>query len=229
MRRPWLLPALSGALIVLVLAAWGIPWLTRDRNAYTSTPTPPPFSTIAPIELRPGSQVCETLVALEPATRGAAILTAKPTVDGPPLRVTARAPAYSSSATIPGGYGALERIEAPLDAPPRSAIGRVCVENMGRRRVTLQGTTEGRVQTRSATLVDGVQRDERMPLLLTEGRPRSVADRPGEIADHIAAFKPPLVGRVSLALVALLILAGVPAAVVYAVARGIAEDEPGRD
>jgi hypothetical protein len=225
MRRSWLLPALAGALILVALLAWGLPWWTKDRAAVTSTPTPPPFQAIAPVVLKPGSEACETLVAFEPGTRAATILSAKPTEDGPRLRVTATADGYRSVAEIPGGYAAQDSLQAALDAPPRAAIGELCVENVGRRRVTLQGTTEGRIQNRAGTVVDGRQVPEKLTLLLTEGRARSLADRPGEILDRVAAFKPPIVGRASLAIVGLLILLGVPAAVVYAIARGIADEE----
>jgi hypothetical protein len=166
-----------------------------------------------------------SLVAFDPATRAATILTDKGTRNGPPLRVTATAPGYRSTAFVPGGYGGFASLQATLDAPPRSAIGEVCVENEGRRRVGLQGTEEGRIQNRSATTVDGRELRQKLTLLLGEGRARSLADRPGEVLDRMAAFKPPILGSAVLAVIGLLILAGVPAAVVYAIARSISEDE----
>jgi len=223
MRRTALwLPALCGALIVLALLVWGLPWLTKDRPDVTGTPTPPAFNTVTPIRLGPGSTACERSVAFSPQTRALTILADKQPGPTPPLRVVARAPGYRAAATIPGGYAGLAPLTASVPAPPRSVLGEVCVENAGRRRVALQGTTEGRIQNRAITSVDGEDTPVKMTLLLTEGVERSLADRPGEIFDRIAAYKPPFVGTVSLAILALLVLLGVPAGVLYAVWRGIA-------
>jgi len=222
--RRWLLPALSGVAIVILLLAFGIGWLTKDRVAYTGTPTPPAFADITPIELRPGQEACETEVAFERDTRKAVVLSAKFPGEGPPLRLTARGGGWSASGRIEGGYMGAGPLAADLPAPPRSLLATVCVENTGRRAVALQGTTEGRIQARPITSVDGEEIPAKMTLLLTEGAPRSLADRPGEILDRIAAFKPPFVGKASLILLLLLVLVGVPGAVVYAIWRGIAAD-----
>lgn len=224
-RRP-LLPLLSGALIATALLAWGVPWLTRPRADTTSTPTPPPFRTVAPIVLAPGARACESLVALSPDTRAATVLAASFEGSGPPLRLVASAPGYRATGTVAAGYrgpGSMRAVLTP--PPPRNAIGTICVRNAGRRRVPLQGTTEARIQSRSATSVGGRVIRAKMTLLLTGARDRSLADRPGEILARIAAFKPPIVGSVSLTVLALLVLLGVPAGVVYAVWRGIAQEE----
>lgn len=223
-RGLWL-PALCGALIVLALLVWGIPWLTKDRPDVTATPTPPAFNTVTPIRLAPGSRACERSVAFSAQTRALTVLADKQPGPTPPLRVTARAPGYRASAAIPGGYAGLAALTASVPAPPRSVLGEVCVENAGRRGVALQGTTEGRIQNRAVTSVDGRDTPVKMTLLLTEGVDRSLADRPGEILDRIAAYKPPFVGSVSLVILALIVLLGVPAGVLYAVSRGIAAAE----
>ncbi|HEU4656831.1 MAG TPA: hypothetical protein VFR97_04880 [Capillimicrobium sp.] len=219
------LPAISALAFVIVLLAWGLPWLTDDRTATTATPTPPAFQTITPVVLRPGAQACQSLVAFEPATRTATVLSAEHVTDGPPLRITARAGDWRASGDVDGGYGGYAQLQAQLAPPPGDALGEVCVRNVGDRRVALQGSTEPRVQTRSATVVDGRPVEPRMTLVLGQGAHRSLADRPGQILDRVAAFKPPIVGRASLALLALVVVLGVPTAVVLAVARGIAADD----
>jgi hypothetical protein len=219
-RGLWL-PALCGALIVLALLVWGIPWLTRDRADVTSTPTPPAFSAVTPIELEPGARACESQVAFSPKTRSLVVLAAKQDGPTPSLRIAARAPGYRAGATIPGGYESLASLTASVAPPAGSVLGEVCVENTGRRTAIIQGTTEGRIQNRAVTTVDGEPIEAKMSLILTEGVNRSLADRPGEILDRIAAFKPPFVGSVSLAIFALLVLVGVPAGVLYAIWRGL--------
>lgn len=223
-RAPWwTLPAIAAlAFVIVALAVW-LPWATEERAAITATPTPTPYADITPIVLRPGQRACESLVAFEPATRAATVLSDGHQADGPPLRIVARADGWRSSGTVEGGYGGFAQLQVPLDPPPAPAIGEVCVENVGDRRARLQGTTEGRVHTRSETSVDGEPIEARMALVLSEGEHRSLADRPQQILDRIAAFKPPIVGSWSLSLLALLVVLGVPALVVVAVARGIAE------
>ncbi|UGS38756.1 hypothetical protein [Capillimicrobium parvum] len=226
-RRTLWLPAACGALIVLALLVWGIPWVTKERADVTSTPTPPAFSTVTPITLSPGSRACESSVAFSPQTRSLILLAAKQDGPTPPLRITARAPGYRAGVTIPGGYAGLSSLVAAVPPPQGSVLGEVCVENAGRRKVQLQATAEGRIQNRATTSVDGEPVQPKMTLLLTEGVNRSLADRPGEILDRIAAFKPPFVGSVSLALLALLVVVGVPAGVLYAIWRGLAAADDG--
>lgn len=223
MRRT--LPAISALAFLIVALAFGLPWLTRDRAATTGTPTPPPFSAITPIALAPGEEICQTLVAFETDTRTATVLSAEDVEDGPPLRIVARAAGWESAGEVEGGYDEFAALQAQLDPPPADALGEVCVTNEGERRVRLQGTEEGRVQTRSVTELEGEPIVPRMALLLGQGADRSIADRPGQILERVAAFKPPIVGTWSLALLALLVVLGVPALVVFAVARGIADDD----
>jgi hypothetical protein len=226
MRRTWLMPAVAAALMLAAALVWGVPWLTKSRPDRTSTPTPPPFAAIAPIKLKPGQVVCEDSVALSTDTRQITVLSAKFDGTGPKLRVVASTPAgWSASGDIPAGYEGLKGLTATIPAPPENAIGGVCVRNVGHKAVELQGTTEGRIQNRSATSVDDEVIPEKLSLLLSAGADRSLADRPGEILDRISAFKPPIVGSVSLALLFVVVLLAVPAAVLYAIWRGVARDD----
>jgi hypothetical protein len=183
------MPAVALALMVIAFVGWGIPWLTKSRPDRTSTPTPPPFASIAPITLKPGAVACEDLVALSTDTRQVTVLSAKFDGTGPRLRVVVSTPeGWRAVSEIPAGYRGLEGLVATIPAPPKDAIGGVCVRNVGDESVDLQGTTEGRIQNRSATSVDGKVIPEKMSLLLSEARDRSVADRPGEILSRISAF-----------------------------------------
>lgn len=226
MRRAWLMPAVAGALMLVAALAWGIPWLTKSRPDRTSTPTPPPFAAIAPITLKPGQEACEDLIAFSTDTRQITVLSGKFDGTGPRLRVVASTPdGWRATAEIPAGYEGLRSLPATIPAPPRNAIGGVCVRNAGSKAVDLQGTTEGRIQNRSATSVDDKVIPEKLSLLLSEGRDRSVADRPGEILARISAFKGAIVGSASLTLLLLVVLLLVPAGVLYAIWRGIADDD----
>jgi hypothetical protein len=219
------MPAVAGVLMLLAAIVWGIPWLTKSREDRTSTPTPPPFMSIAPIVLKPGQQACENLVALSTDTRQITVLSAKFEGTGPRLKVAATAPGYRGTGEISAGYDSLKSLSATIPAPPRNAIGQVCVRNTGDQPAQLQGTTEGRIQNRSVTEVDGEPIPQKLSMLLSEGVDRSIADRPGEILSRISAFKPPIVGSVSLTILFVIVLLGAPAAVLYAIWRGIARDD----
>lgn len=223
-RRTWIMPAVAGVLLLVAALVWGIPWLTKSREDRTSTPTPPPFATITPIVLEPGEQACENLVALSPDTRQVTVLSARFEGKGPRLQVVASAPGYRGIGEIAAGYDGLQSLPAAIPAPPRNAIGRVCVRNTGDSPAQLQGTTEGRIQNRSATSVDGKEIEAKLSLLLSEGVNRSIADRPGDILEHLSAFKPPIIGSVSLVILGLLVLLLVPAGMLYAIWRGISGD-----
>jgi hypothetical protein len=226
MRRAWLMPAVAGTLMLVAALAWGLPWLTKARPDRTSTPTPPPFATIAPITLKPGQVACEDVVAFSTDTRVVTVLSAKFDGTGPKLRVVASTPdGWRATSVIEAGYHGLEGLSATIAAPPKDAIGGVCVRNVGSEAVDLQGTTEGRIQSRSSTSIDGEVIPEKLSLLLAEARDRSIADRPGEILARISAFKPPIIGSVSLTILFGLVILLVPAAVLYAIWRGIATDD----
>lgn len=223
-RRFWL-PAVCALAMLVALVAWGIPWLTESRTDTTAVPTPPPFSTVTPIVLKGGAKVCEDKVAFATQTRAVTVLTAKFDGVGPKLRVIASYPGYEGDATIPAGYGGEQALRTLIPAPPRNAIGTLCIVNTGRTAIALEGTAEGRVQNRSVTSVNGVVIVPKLSLILTEPVNRSLADRPGEILDRIAAFKPFWVGRGTLAVFFLLVLLGVPAGVLWAIGSGIGKDE----
>ena len=224
-QRTWLMPVVAGLLMLVAALVWGIPWATKARPDRTSTPTPPPFAAIAPIVLKPGQQACENLVALSTDTRQVTVLSDKFEGTGPRLRVVATAPGYRGVGEIPAGYDGLQSLVATIPAPPRDAIGEVCVRNVGDKPAQLQGTTEGRIQNRSTTAVDGEVIPQKLSLLLSEGVDRSIADRPGEILARISAFKPPIIGSVSLTILFVIVLVCAPAGVLYAIWRGIARDD----
>jgi hypothetical protein len=224
LRTP--LVAAAGALLVFLVAAvaWGIPYLQRDREAYSGTPTPPPYERVTPIALQPGDEACTSSVALETSTTVVRLLAAKATVPDVPLRVTVRAPGYRG-AGVDADYAGTDPIDVTIPAPPESVLATICVRNTGDHIARLQGTVEPRIQSRPRTTLDGEEIEPRMSVLLLEGAPQSIADRPGDIVRHVAAFEPGIIGKVSLWVLAVLVLLGVPAGVAYAVGRSLRDDE----
>ncbi len=218
MRRA--IVAAAGVAMAAALLAVGVPWATRDRMAVTGTPTPPPFAAVTPVRLEPGQRACQAQAALSPRTRAVVTASGGLRGGGPPLRVEIEAPGYRATGRIAPGYGGGVTLSAEVPAPPASVLARICVVNAGDRPVPLQGSTEPRMHPRPQTTVDGRPVQAKMTLLLTEGRDRSLASRPGPILDRIAAFKPWWIGRGSLAVLGALVVLGVPLLVLRALWAG---------
>jgi hypothetical protein len=88
----------------------------------------------------------------------------------------------------------------------------------------LAGSKEERVRSRSQTTVDGKRSDIRLGIVLLSGGPRSAAAQPKQLLQRAAAFDPPLIGWFSLALLALVVVVGVPALAVFAALRALRDD-----
>jgi hypothetical protein len=218
--------AIGAALAFVVVAAvFGLPYLTGDRTAYSGTPVPLPFSEITPIVLGPGERACQDGVAVEPRSAVVRVRGASQR-GGVPLHVTLDGQGWRAQGTSTSDWGATDVVDTVLDrTPPRSELARLCVENAGDHKARLQGTAEARVLTRTETTVDGRVIKPRLTTILLERDDASIAARAGTILDHIAAFKPPILGSASVALLLLLTLLAIPAATVYAIWRSLREDE----
>lgn len=211
----------------LALAVVAAPFLARDREAVTGTPGAPPFQSITPVALRAGQEACATAVAFDRGTARAVLTTAPDAArSGPPLRVRAQAPGFRATGRVAGGYGPRQFAAATLGrAAERSAIGSLCVRNEGPGPASFVGTREKRAQSRQVLEIDGRRAPADLTLRLTEAQPRSIAARAGTVLDHVAAFKPWPVGRVTLGLLGLVVALVVPVLVGRALALAL-RDEP---
>ncbi len=222
--------AVASALVVFLLGAYGVAKvLHRPRAAITAVATPPPVREATPIELRPGRSACQDRVAVDPETRVVRVYSGSPTPDVPRLRVTVRGDGWSTQALSPDGTGPGAGgdgiYDTRIDPPPRSLIATVCVASAEDRPAILAGSREDRVRSRSQTTVDGRTTKTRMALVLLAGAPQSPSSHPRELLERAAAFGPPVVGWVSLGLLALVVGIGVPAAALYATLRALRDDD----
>lgn len=207
---------LVGVAVAAGVALLGGHWAGKSREALTATPVPRPFNRISDLVLAPGAEACQRQVALDPAAGRALLFAGLRLRAAPRLTVSVRGGGYRARTVIPGGYPAGALLVAPLPPPPRPLLASLCVRNTGARAATLQGSSEQRLSAAPATRVDGRPVGARMTLLIVEGRDRTIASRWGAILDHVAAFRPAWVSRATLALLALLVVAGVPLLVVGA-------------
>src|SRR4051794_8489477 len=200
--------AFVAVLLVGAVLLWR-PFVTREHEAISATPTPIALYEPVPVPLRPGATACLDGVTFERdsevvgfAARGAG-----------PLVITAAAPGYRARAVARPPLA-----RAPL-TPPRDAVtARLCVRNAGRGAVVLPGTTDAGSTAPPTATIDGRPIAPDIAMTLYRRRPSSYLARAGDIVRHAAAFawSPAL-----LWLLGVLVVLGVPAAVAYGLALSL--------
>lgn len=229
MRRPraWLV----GGFAAIVLLGWLIAlgsYATRDRNVVTSNPGLTPFTSVVPVALDPGEEACVSPTPLEARTgRASFLVIAKPAKrEVPPLELTVSGRGYRATTTV-RDYPATDTptgVQAEFEPPGRALLGEVCWRNAGTRRVNLVGTDEAKSAGPAITTVDGAEQPADVTLALSEREPRSLADRPGQLADRVSAISG--LPQVVLWPLLLVVLLGFPLGAAFALWRTDDEDEP---
>ncbi|HEX6713736.1 MAG TPA: hypothetical protein VF066_10135 [Thermoleophilaceae bacterium] len=216
------LPIAFGVVLLLgLLAARGIPWLTHEREVIAATPTPNAISAVSPIGLEPRAQACTSPVTYSPQSEVARfVVRDKQKGGGPPLLITAHGPGYKTSAQLPGGYPGAGPAEVPLKTPRSSLLGEFCIRNMGDKKVELAGTEEGRTVGRTSTAVNGAQVSAQLSLTFRRAEPAALGSRIGALFRHDAAFNPMTPLLLWILAIALLVL--VPVGTFWALSAGFA-------
>jgi hypothetical protein len=222
MRRrltPMVIAAIGfGAVMLVALAEWVVPYATRDREQVSGIPVPAPYFEQSGVRLDAGDQVCLSEVAFNTDSEIVDFTALGQGKAGPPLEVTVEADdGYSSRASVGGGYVLPARLRAPIEPPAASVIGELCVENVGKRRVDLLATADPRTGVaRPDALLDGEPAPAKPSVRLLAADSGSVLSRASQLIGRAAAFKPTVLGEPFLWLVVLLVVAGVPALAAYA-------------
>ncbi|MDX6721232.1 MAG: hypothetical protein QOJ63_3486 [Solirubrobacteraceae bacterium] len=210
----------AGALFVVAFVTSLGPWLTRDRPFVSSTPTS--LSTIALTDLRlPHRAVlCVRGFGLDSTANGLQFLVHDAAQVGatPPLRIVVRATGYRSVARLAAGYPFGAPVVVPIRPPTRDVEdARACIRNEGKA-IALVSTVVSRELARVSVRIDGRKVVPQPWLTFVQIPPASVLDRPGEILDRVAAFRPFPAVPLLLGVLAVLAILGVPLAVVGALA-----------
>jgi hypothetical protein len=222
MRRrlsPTVMAAIGlGAVLLVALAEWIVPYATREREQVSGVPVPAPYFEQSSVRLGGGEQVCLTDVAFDTDSQLVDFTALGERRAGPPLEVSVETDdGYSSRAAIDGGYSLPARLTARIEPPAESAVGDLCIENAGRRTVGLLATADARTGVaRPTALLDGEASPAKPSVRLLEADSGSVLDRAGQLVDRAAAFKPDAFTEPFLWLVLVLVVLGVPALAVYA-------------
>jgi hypothetical protein len=142
----------------------------------------------------------------------------------PPIDVLLSGPGYEELAHAqseqPEGP-----VEVPIEPPPRSLIGSVCLINRGTRTAVLVGSTESRSRSRAALTIAGKPVSGDIALTFLSGRPRTRLSRLAEVFDHASNLTDNLVPAWLIWIVAISALLGVPVATVVVIRRALLEDE----
>src|SRR4051794_20695007 len=133
--------AFAAVLVLGAVVLWR-PFLTREHETISATPTPIALYQPVPIPLRPGATACVHGVTFERdsevvglTARGSGPLV----ITGHGARAVARPPLIRAALTPPG-----ERVPGPL-----------CIRNAGRRAVVLAGTADAGATAPPVTTIDG--------------------------------------------------------------------------
>jgi hypothetical protein len=222
----------AAAVFVVVFATLIVPWLTRDRQIISSTPTSLPLAVVNDLRVGHDSVLCVAGIGLDSDAQGLRFIVhqlGKSTVT-PPLRVDIQAPGYRSVSTLASGYAFDDAVLVPIKAPAGELDGvKVCLRNEGHS-VALLATAQRGERSNAIVTLDGRASFAQPWLTFVERRPASILARHGEILDRVATFRPFPAVPLLLGLLGLLVLLGVPAAVVAALAlAGRADREPDGD
>src|SRR5439155_21026411 len=131
------------------------------------------------------------------------------------LVLSAAAPGYRARATA---RPRTPRVRAPIAPPARSTIGRLCIANAGRRAIALAGTAERGTASRPVVSVNGAPIVPDIAVSLYRRAPSSYLIRATDILRHASTYTWGVLGPPALAALAVLLLAGVPAGVMWGLA-----------
>lgn len=210
----------AAAVFVVVFATLVVPWLTRDRQIISSTPTSLPLAVVDDLRVGRDSVLCVAGVGLDSDAQALRFIVhqlGKSTVT-PPLRIDIQAAGYRSVSRLASGYAFDVAVQVPIKAPAGELVGvKVCLRNEGQA-VALLGTAQRGERSSVTVSLDGRTIVPQPWLTFVERRPASVLARHGEILDRVAAFRPFPAVPLLLGVLGLLVLVGVPVAVVAALA-----------
>ena len=216
--------ALVVGLVALAAAAvaWGVPYLTGDRDYVAVTPQPDPLYEVALVPLRSGQVACMDDAVVDPRSEQARFRVG--TFEGPPvpLELTLAGGAYTEHVDVPAEYRDSEVIRVPVDPPREETAVSVCIRNAGDRRVALYASAD-RTNSRSQVRVDGRPVVPDFGIVFYEREPASILDRLPTSVERATVFRGPL-SEDLLWVVLLLFAIGTPLGVMVALALSLRGD-----
>jgi hypothetical protein len=211
--------AFAAALIVIGAALVLAPNVVRDRARVDATPSPPPLSTVALVNVAGGQRACLSNVVLDSGSELARFTVGTYGRPGPRLDVTAAGRHYAVAAGFPDNA----HLTVALAPPTRPVATTFCIANGGPRTIALYGSDELRTRSRVAVTVGGRPVAPDVTLTLDRRTSASVLDQLGDVVSRTTRWRPG-VGRPVVWALILLVLVAVPAGTLWAFSRALAED-----
>ena len=220
MRRPVIIAAVTAVAFVVLAVLLFDRALGEERTRIASVATPSPTLVESPVVLPAGQRLCITQALLSPRADIAELVVSeqqkRPT---PALELVASGPGYRSAAQIPPREHGRHAVTARIEPPVRDSVGQVCVRARERERVVLVGTTEFRTITRSISFIDGERIQPDPALTFYTAEKLSALGELGGIVDRMTIARGFLGAGWLVWLLLVVVLVGVPAAVLTAFAR----------
>jgi hypothetical protein len=220
MRRLALAIGVVGLIVAAV--AWGIPYLTLDRDYVAVTPQPDPLFQQTTIPLRGGQTACMDRAVVDPRSEQARLRVGTYGRAAVPLELVVRGAGYHVTAPIAATYADSQLLKVPVTPPARAVEATICVRNVGQRGVGLYASGD-RTNSRSAVRVDGKPVPLDFTIAFFERRPVSILHRLPDSLQRASTFRG-VVSPVVLWPLLILFAVGVPLAVLAAFAGSL----PGR-
>jgi hypothetical protein len=215
----------AGAIVCAAVAVLAVLWLTEQRTFVASVPQPPPLDETALVAVRGGESVCVREIAITPRSEVAQFRVGTRGRPAVPLTVVASGPGgYRSRTAVAPRWKDNDLVGVRVAPPPRALHGAFCVRNDGRRAIDVYAAND-RSRTVVSTQVDGRDVDPNVQLTFLEAEASTIAARAGEVADELEAFRPAVVGPWLVWPLAVLVVAGIPLGLVWALWRAVGEDE----
>ena len=182
--------ALLTGLVVLVAAAavWGLPYLTRERQYYATTPQPKPLYTATLVPLRPGQRACLDRAVIDRYSQQARLLVYTHGQPAVPLELSLNGGGYRAAARVPATYADSRPVEVPVRPPLHAVEVTICVRNAGGRGIALFASDD-RTRSRSQDRVDGRPVTPNFDVIFTERRPVSILRRLPASVQRASAFR----------------------------------------
>src|SRR3954463_14778053 len=133
--------ALAAYVVALALFAGfvAVPFVTKKHDTPAEVPSPPPVHTVDLVNVQPRGGMCMSDLVVSAQSRSMRFAVGTYRRPGPGLRVSIKAPGYSSSARVRPGYADNSVVQVPIPAPPSSRAATVCVANTGKHKVAFYG------------------------------------------------------------------------------------------
>jgi hypothetical protein len=224
MRSPARLAVLGGSLVLAVggLVYWW-PFLTGERTFVASIPQPAPLFSRPEVPLRAGDQLCFSPAVMDTHSQRAAFVVDTGKAPPQPVRLTINGPGYQFAVSATGGAPGGAAVVVPVRAPNRDLPIRACVENAGRRAVSLWGVDD---RTRTPLIVTsaGQRIGPGVQFAFYEARPASIARHLPIALQRMSAFRPGFLGPWLFWPLALICALGIPVGALWALWRSIGDD-----